>query len=499
MSALYTVGPPVKGDDFYGREEIIGEILSSHHSLYVLGMRRIGKTSLLYRLEALGPALFLNLQKVAGSLKRLARQVQRQIQDKGRELPWLPPVGEGKDPFELLEDVDERAAAAGMKMLLLCDEAEGLLDIERRQPDTLKILRGLIQGCRALRTILMATKNLTKVDDLCRSWDTSPFLSIFPPPLYLAGLSDEEAASLICQSQSPKPVQVSSDLMVKINRLTNNHPYLIQYLCSCLYSDGRLRPIGEGDLILRDEHLVRGLRQDFDYLSDGEQCILHRVCALERSTMTQLQETIPLADLPIFLHGLTQLGYLRQEGEYYTIGNHFLATWLRQHAVWGQRSEVSNEGTIEIYRRSTMPTTDPVTAWALSVLGAATTFLFTQASELLKERREKRQAERAEKPISPPPGETKAAPAPIFDADSLLAALEQKADLAARRADVENVESLMSQLDEHRKNVNYFREKLARGLGLHEELDAKKSLAEQQEEIARKSEEMRAILERLSG
>jgi hypothetical protein len=348
MRNPYIVGDPVMGRDFYGREAIIEAICGRRdRATHVMGMRRIGKTSLLRQLESQLPGLFLDFQAAVGRAD-LARQVQRGLRRLSQRLSWLPSPNSGKSAFELLEDADERAEAEGASLWLLCDEAEGLIDLGEQDPEALKMLRGVIWGGRAIRAILASAKNLVKLDDLCREWHTSPFLSNFPPPLYLGSLTDEAADALITQSQSESPVQAAPKLCAEIRHLTNNHPYLIQWLCYRLWQpDNTLRPITSRDLD-PDEHLAARLRMDFDYLSDAERCILHEVRAAGQITADQLKDTFDLPGLSIFLHGLTQLGYLRQEGEIYAIGNRFLASWLEM-APWEESSKVSDEATLAAY------------------------------------------------------------------------------------------------------------------------------------------------------
>src|SRR5262245_37486787 len=51
----YTVGGPVRGPHFYGRTALIHAILDGNdRAVWVVGNRRIGKTSLLRRMEELG-------------------------------------------------------------------------------------------------------------------------------------------------------------------------------------------------------------------------------------------------------------------------------------------------------------------------------------------------------------------------------------------------------------------------------------------------------------
>jgi hypothetical protein len=53
-----------------------------------------------------------------------------------------------------------------------------------------------------------------------------------------------------------------------------------------------------------------------------------------------------------FLHGLTQLGYLRRERDRCVIGNAFFARWLGKWADWQKESQVSEESTHAIYEQS---------------------------------------------------------------------------------------------------------------------------------------------------
>src|SRR5918998_115329 len=70
MPNPYIVGTPVKGDRFYGREELLRQVLDSGKNCYfLLASRRYGKTSFLRQLEYLADTpdsaylpLFWNLE-----------------------------------------------------------------------------------------------------------------------------------------------------------------------------------------------------------------------------------------------------------------------------------------------------------------------------------------------------------------------------------------------------------------------------------------------------
>jgi GAF domain-containing protein len=94
----------------------------------------------------------------------------------------------------------------------LIDEAEALIGIaEREGDDILKELRREMQRSEALRVVMVATKRLAELNDLCRNWDTSPFLYGIIPR-YLGRLEPDEARALIRQEQSRAPLNVDDAL-----------------------------------------------------------------------------------------------------------------------------------------------------------------------------------------------------------------------------------------------------------------------------------------------
>ena len=65
MGISNRIGPPVEGENFYGRDKEIrnaNRLLDSHHSLLLSAPRRIGKSSLAKRLIEEKKADFLAIQ-----------------------------------------------------------------------------------------------------------------------------------------------------------------------------------------------------------------------------------------------------------------------------------------------------------------------------------------------------------------------------------------------------------------------------------------------------
>ena len=92
----YVAGPPVLNPHFYGRNQLLDELTDPRYTCYYLvGTRRVGKTSLLKVLGAKAPEnaipLFVNLQRAMGrggqlDEKRFVRILKREakLQGKGK-------------------------------------------------------------------------------------------------------------------------------------------------------------------------------------------------------------------------------------------------------------------------------------------------------------------------------------------------------------------------------------------------------------------------------
>jgi hypothetical protein len=346
MRAPYIVGDPVTGRDFYGRQQELAELLEGRgKTAHVLGLRRIGKTSLLNKVAELAPGICLDFQAMVGQLDDFTGQVHYELKRRRRQYLWLPAPDQGDNPFAWLKEAAGQAEAQGVTLFLLCDEAEGLLDFDA---SFLRRLRGLVWGPYQLRTIFASAKNLSRLDDLCRQWHTSPFLNNFPPPLYLAGLDDAATTALICQTQSDTPLPVPDETVAAIRQHTGNHPYLVQWLCHCLWEKNHnptTWTITANDLQPKGQ-LARRLQMDFNYLSDPERRILHAVVSKQP----------PPDDIDSdYVRGLTRLGYLRSVDDTYAIGNTFLENWLSalKNADWANKSNISAKSTLVLYEKET--------------------------------------------------------------------------------------------------------------------------------------------------
>jgi DNA-binding CsgD family transcriptional regulator len=349
----YIVSNWVKDTAFFGREELCGALMSGDRCVYLVGTRRVGKTSLLMRLAAQGHphALYCDMMRASGGdgldEARMVSLLRRQLGTLAAASDAVrasQPVWdrEAASLCDWLEEVSWRWEELGLTITLLWDEAEML----RRLPvAALMRLRAIVQHSESLRVILCASKGLAELNDRWRDEYVSPFLFGFRTQ-YIAGLTDAAAEQLIRQHGQ---VQASAKTVDTIRAWTGNHPFLIQTLCSALYHAGQLREPAAADLIV-DTTLAALFGVDTSYLSPGEQAILRALAQHGPLSAADLQRLVdlPAEALPSFVDGMLRLGLVRgMPGVGWAVGNEFLARWLRSRPVQ-PASVITDRASLEV-------------------------------------------------------------------------------------------------------------------------------------------------------
>jgi hypothetical protein len=358
----YLAGPPVSGARFYGRARLLAEILDGpDHTIWLVGNRRIGKTSALLQLaEAAGERGWVTFNvaiDAAESLERLAELFLENLEDGD---PRLQRLGlaladlSGKAPREIIRAFNRAARARGERILLLLDEVEALIQIARAEGDQiLKDLQHVIEHSEAIRVVMAASKRLLELDEICKTWDTSRFLDPVVPK-YMGSLDRAETLALLRQEQSPRPQPVDDAVAEAIYQATAGHPYLTQWLASQLWADGVVRmPAPEDLLPAADAQLARMFQQDYDTLSDNERRLLRALADADALSADEAGQQLGGGATPelarSLLTGLAQLCCARRAGDRYAIGNTLLRNWLRSELVREPAAAVSNEIAADMY------------------------------------------------------------------------------------------------------------------------------------------------------
>ncbi len=327
-AAPFVVGQWVRGEEFYGRRALIAEILGGERDrLWIVGARRIGKTSLLKQLERLAvsrqPGLFPLFWDFQGaeSPEELAFELGDALLDAEDRLSELG-IGAGEveagDPAATLDGLRRRLRARGLQLFLLGDEVEDLLGLGRQHPELLASLHRALAAPGG-RTVLAAAQP-----------PASPFGETFDPPLYLPALADGEARALIRQDHLPSGARppFAERTVETLRRRCGNHPYLIQQVAKRALELGDLDPALEE--VAADPMARHFFCRDFETLTAAERRILRFVAQEEPATGAAIRRALdlgrPNGDR---LGRLANLGYLRRDRERrWRIANAFFRRWL---------------------------------------------------------------------------------------------------------------------------------------------------------------------------
>jgi hypothetical protein len=317
----FVIGQWVCGSRFYGRQaEITGLLGARHRRLWIAGLRRIGKTSLLKQLDHLSAAdarsvpLFWDLQGV-GSAEELGLTFIDALLDAEETLARqgipLEEI-EDRDLFAAMEKLARALQDRGTEMLLLCDEADELMALERNAPGLLARLWQAIDVFVAARVVLASSLRLCDFGGV--------EIERFEAPRYLGVLTDGEARSLLRQDRLPAGSRPSFDeaCVETIREPCGNHPMLLQIVAK------RCQETGDAGEALRqvaaDRSVQHLLSVDFDLLASAEQRLLRSVAVSDSGCDAE----------PAAVERLLRLGLIRHGGPCgLTIPNRFLAAWLR--------------------------------------------------------------------------------------------------------------------------------------------------------------------------
>ncbi|MBV9688621.1 MAG: AAA family ATPase [Ktedonobacteraceae bacterium] len=249
----YMAGRPLQPHEsevFFGREEdllFLREKLvypASRNNVLLIGQRRSGKTSLLYRFIAkIRPEdecvpILIDLQNLAEKqtcsqlLRAIALTIFSALQHEAINVAHPDTLDFDKDPTSAFDQFLDQATQTHTKtLILLIDELETLkhmLDSGNLPPSFFPYLRSLMQHRHNISFLLAGAPKLLHLTEPCWAELFNVLLSYS-----LSTLKPEEATDLIT-----RPVRgaltYGNLALDKLRRLTDNQPYFIQLMCEAL-------------------------------------------------------------------------------------------------------------------------------------------------------------------------------------------------------------------------------------------------------------------------
>jgi hypothetical protein len=335
----YVVGQWVRGESFYGRASLLERALGQGRASWIVGMRRIGKTSLLKELERAAPGrgllpVFWDLQG-ADDGQELALSFDDAVLDAEPRLArhGLPVPAPGRGLEQALGELLEGAARAGASLLLLLDEGEELITLSRAEPaivDRLGRLLGEAPGCRL---VLVSALGLARRGPHMEG--AARLLSLFPQPCLLGPLTPATARQLVQQTQLPAVARPSIEppVAAAIVERCGGHPFLLQIVAKRFAESGDLE--GACQQVMGDPMVHAFMAVDFRMLDRSQQGLLRglgRGGSMQRDAGCRLLDG-DSAGAAVSLDRLAQLGLVREAGGgQLEAGNLFLGDWMSRCA-----------------------------------------------------------------------------------------------------------------------------------------------------------------------
>lgn len=242
--APYETRAPVTGSRFFGREYEISRILGNPDTNHaILGIRRIGKTSLLREIERIlkedsdpGHVVYLECSDLL-STDDYIREVVRKLNP--RELPRLHLQ---KYVFFFPDFLERMSRAHKSKLIFLLDEVDNLVIMQRGDWELFTMLRASANK-GACQYIMAGFREAMREQYLL----DSPFYN-FAQEIRLSEFTRRQAQDLIGTPMENLRVRIKNkDAVVgRIYEETAGQPNLIQYYCMILLR--RLDRTGEREI-----------------------------------------------------------------------------------------------------------------------------------------------------------------------------------------------------------------------------------------------------------
>ncbi|NEO87815.1 MAG: ATP-binding protein [Spirulina sp. SIO3F2] len=236
----YTIGDPVEGSRFVGREDLLRELESlwlnaeNPPSVLVYGHRRMGKTSILRNLTGGSDLklIYVNLQLLGSVTQGLSEVLLTIADDIAQHLEIPAPPDDAFLNFpqrtferylrDILTQLNCRA------LIIALDEFEIIEDLIQKgqlQPDFMGYLRGLIQMDKRLA---FALAGLHTLEEMTRDYFEPFFGSTYGIPVSF--LSEAASRQILENPSDDFPLEYEPNAIDEIYRLTHGQPYLVQLI-----------------------------------------------------------------------------------------------------------------------------------------------------------------------------------------------------------------------------------------------------------------------------
>ncbi len=362
---LYSSTFPVSGRRFFGREKLLLKLadqIRAGQFLGIYGLRKVGKTSLLYQLldeklreEAVAYVDLqdpLSLPEVYWAIERdLYQRLHKkhsQVADflhlgkiaRFSELPetYKPALFFKEDIQVLLEAILEGKVQPIKKLVIVLDELERILPVAG-QPgvegylEFFRLLRGLAQTerYRNLISSVVAAANAAISERGYWEGRENPVFALYKS-IFLPPFTGEECDEMITTLGKGMSVYWEEDALATIFTETGGHPFLARSFCSRIVKQYPTpRPI-DVTVEMVQEQIIPFIRAESDKFEQITE-LLRTHFPEEEKLLEQIALDEAPSDIPDdALRHLSGYRLIQLEGENYKITLNLLRRWLRRRA-----------------------------------------------------------------------------------------------------------------------------------------------------------------------
>jgi len=446
----YIVGPHIDTlEDFHGRHLQVQRFFNmlrsrSPGSLRILGLRRSGKTSFLLHISdrrvierELGKradsvaVAFIDLQDNVLSpedfYRKAAEATRTALVSAGIAPPDKAPADQGFDEFsKWVSTILPRGTK--LRLILLLDEFERLAESRIFTSDFLGNLRSLVTGNP---NFAWATASFHDLWVLEPKFQDSAFSNVFhPTPIVLGAMEAPEIEELVSAPAAAEGITFSKAEVNAIKQIAGPLPYFLQAAAEQWFfcrkagerSLARCRQTVMEQLCCPDSLIHGASRPDWKQLTSQDQLVLYQI-AQQSSTL----ESDTAAKV-----SLMQYGLLWKKNGHLSIAGELLQKWL-------------------VERNPDMPPAD-ITPY-VPIIVEATKFAFEEAGKWIDDIRKKASGSKGKtsRPVVPAPALAQAERTMIQSQDAEQ--LARRMDRLTAELSVEEIESLVSQVKIHRRNL----------------------------------------------
>lgn len=281
---LYKGNFPVSGRRFFGREREIGilnQSIDDGHSIGIFGLRKSGKTSLLYQLKLIRrDDLVVYIDPEASPISDCSYICWKAIQGWGQQeaefantLNLLKIRREDQLP-EFSQVLKSFSSDLAFLMSQIPSEAKIVLmidEIEKVTPPTgegwahslefFRFLRGYAQQSQGKFVTIVAGANPAICETAQWRGEDNPIFQFFEE-MYLPPLPENECREMIVTLGMGMAVEWEEEALRLVYELTGGHPFITRRLCSALVRRFQERPLHVTVDIVREAEMELLMRLD---------------------------------------------------------------------------------------------------------------------------------------------------------------------------------------------------------------------------------------------